>query len=167
VIFCGNIKELPEIFNFLQINSFTKSIEKLEYHGTTSVLCEVEENPYSWIYLPSRQYMSHRIICTGNFAFSNNEPKKHTCTVEFTDYLPENDIVGNLSKMPFRLKYITHRYEKYTYPVQDKMTKNFIAELKSTIEKENVFLLGRFAEWEYYNMDAAIKAAMDLSKRIY
>jgi UDP-galactopyranose mutase len=26
-----------------------------------------------------------------------------------------------------------------------------------------VFLLGRFAEWEYYNMDGAIKAAMDLA----
>jgi len=167
VIFCGNVKDFPDIFGkFLSIDSFVKPIDELEYHGTTSVLCEMEENPYSWIYLPSCQYLSHRIICTGNFAVSNNEKNKHTCTVEFTDYLSENDIADNLRKMPFSPKYIAHNYEKYTYPIQDKETKNVISELKAVTEKENVFLLGRFAEWEYYNMDAAIKAAMFLSEKM-
>jgi UDP-galactopyranose mutase len=29
-----------------------------------------------------------------------------------------------------------------------------------------MYLLGRFAEWEYYNMDAAVGAAIDLEKRL-
>jgi protoporphyrinogen oxidase len=163
VIFCGNIKDFPNIFGiFLSIDSFARPIDELKYHGTTSVLCEIEGNPYSWIYLPSRQYSSHRIICTGNFAVSNNGENMHTCTVEFTNHLSVNDIVDNLHKMPFSPKYIAHNYEKYTYPIQDNKTKSIITELKVITEKENVFLSGRFAEWEYYNMDAAIKAAMNL-----
>jgi len=167
VIFCGNIKEFPEIFGkSLSLDSFAEPIENLESHGTTSVLCEIEENPYSWVYLPSRQYAAHRIICTGNFAASNNGQNKRTCTVEFTDYLSKDDITDTLSKIPVSLKYITHNYEQYTYPIQDRKTKNLITELKTTVEKENIFLLGRFAEWEYYNMDVVIKAAMDLAERI-
>ena len=167
VIFCGNIKDFPAIFGkYLSVESLSKPIDELEYHGTTSVLCEIEENPYSWIYLPSRRYASHRIICTGNFAVSNNGKNKRTGTVEFTDYLSENEIVGNLIKMPFSPQYIAHHYEKYTYPVQNKQTKRVITELKTLIEKENVFLLGRFAEWEYYNMDTVMKTAMNLSEKL-
>ena len=41
-----------------------------------------------------------------------------------------------------------------------------IDELKKSIQKENIYLLGRFAEWEYYNMDAAMGAAIKLSKSL-
>ena len=61
------------------------------------------------------------------------------------------------------VKYITHQYTEYTYPIQNKNTRELIQNLKSVLEKENFYLLGRFAEWEYYNMDAAIGAALDLS----
>ena len=63
-------------------------------------------------------------------------------------------------------KYITHKYTKYTYPVQDSKTRVLINDVKHVLEKDNIFLLGRFAEWEYYNMDAAIGAGMDLAKKI-
>lgn len=39
-----------------------------------------------------------------------------------------------------------------------------VARLKKDLRKENMFLLGRFAEWEYYNMDVVIGAALDLNK---
>jgi UDP-galactopyranose mutase len=34
------------------------------------------------------------------------------------------------------------------------------------MEPEGLYLLGRFAEWEYYNMDAAIGASIDLNQTI-
>ena len=37
-----------------------------------------------------------------------------------------------------------------------------IKELKNILEPLGFYLLGRFAEWEYYNMDVAIGASMDL-----
>jgi UDP-galactopyranose mutase len=37
-----------------------------------------------------------------------------------------------------------------------------INDLKFDLEKNNIYLCGRAAEWEYYNMDAAMGAALDL-----
>ena len=46
--------------------------------------------------------------------------------------------------------------------LEDSDTRDMIQALKIKLESEGVYLLGRFAEWEYYNMDAAMGAAMDL-----
>lgn len=162
VIFCGNIKELPNMLSGVDISMYMKQIDDLEYHGTTSVFCEIDANPYSWIYLPNRKHESHRIICTGNFAKSNNSAGKMTATIEFTDNISEEQIKENLKRIPLSPKYLSHHYNKYTYPIQDNGTRDMIANLKKELSRYGLYLTGRFADWEYYNMDVAIGAAMDL-----
>lgn len=39
-----------------------------------------------------------------------------------------------------------------------------VTNLKKEMQKESLFLLGRFAEWDYYNMDVAIGAALELNE---
>ena len=68
--------------------------------------------------------------------------------------------------MPLNPRYITHCYNKYTYPIQDVNTRKIIQEIKQHLQPYNFFFTGRFADWEYYNMDVAMGAAMDLCKRI-
>lgn len=163
IVFCGNIKHLPKMINnSIEINSFLNSIDELEYHGTTSVFCEIDKNPYSWIYQPSMEYLSHRIICTGNFSERNNAEGKMTGTIEFTDEISKEEILNQLKNMPFSPKYLAHNYEKYTYPIQDKDTRSMIAALKQQLEPYGMYLCGRFAEWEYANMDVCMGYAMDL-----
>lgn len=166
VIFCGNLKQLPTLLtesgNLIQV--YEKEIKSLESHGTTSVFCEIDKNDYSWIYMPDDKYEAHRIICTGNFSENNNAIGKMTGTVEFTDFISKEGILSNLERMPYHPKYLAHHYEQYTYPIQNSTTRAMISELKKELRKENMFLLGRFAEWEYYNMDVAIGAALDLNK---
>lgn len=165
IIFCGNIRQLPFLFHgVIELGGYIKELEELESHGTTSVFCEIDKNSYSWIYQPSRKHESHRIICTGNFAESNNAPKKMTGTIEFTDAISKEDILDNLLHIPFNPKYLTHHYEPCTYPIQKCSTREMIASLKKKLRLEGFYLLGRFAEWEYYNMDVAMGAAMDLEK---
>ena len=166
VVFCGNIKQLPSLLQGVDMGNYTQPIENLEYHGTTAVFCEIDKNPYSWIYQPSRQHESHRIICTGNFAESNNADGKMTATIEFTDYISEEDIKKELKKIPLNPKYMAHHYNEYTYPIQDKDTQTMIQELKKYLSQYNVYFTGRFADWEYYNMDVAISAAMNLCKKL-
>jgi protoporphyrinogen oxidase len=166
IVYTGNVKNLPDIFSIDSILKLKPELETLAYHGTTSVLCEIEKNPYSWIYMPDERHHSHRIICTGNFADSNNATGRLTGTIEFTDYVEKDTILENLRLIPYSPRYIEHRYTEYTYPVQTVDTRITIQTLKDQLEIDNVFLLGRFAEWEYYNMDAAMGAAIDLSKRI-
>jgi len=167
VVFCGNIKQLPSLLKDQEdISAFACKIDALESHGTTAVFCEIEQNSYSWMYMPSQEYESHRIICTGNFAVSNNVEGKLTGTIEFTDEVSKEEIVDNLSRIPFAPKYLTHHYERYTYPIQNATTRTMIGDLKKELEIKGMYLLGRFAEWEYYNMDVAIGAAIDLNKNM-
>lgn len=164
VIFCGNVRQLPDMLTDtgIQLNG----LEQLEYHGTTSVLCEIESNPYSWIYMPSEDHKSHRIICTGNFAESNSPVGITTATIEFSEEMDYEQIVEQLRHIPFSPKYVAHRYTACTYPVQNSQTRDIIAVAKTQLEPKGIYLLGRFAEWEYYNMDAAIDAGMKLCARL-
>ena len=163
VVFCGNIKQIPSILSgSIDLGGLINQIEDLESHGTTSVFCEIDPNEYSWMYMPSKEHEAHRIICTGNFSPTNNAPGKMTGTIEFTDYISKEDILDNLSRIPYSPKYLTHNYEKYTYPIQKENTREVIANVKNLLDPSGFYLLGRFAEWEYYNMDVAIGAALDL-----
>lgn len=161
VVFCGNIKDLPRITkgNGVDFDGYVSEIEKLQYHGTTAVFCEIDKNPYSWIYLPDQSLKCHRIICTGNFAASNNADGKMTGTVEFTDEVCIDEIKENLLRTPFHPRYIVHHFNKYTYPIQNPKTRQMIVALKKILSKSNLFFTGRFADWEYYNMDVAMAAA--------
>lgn len=162
VFFCGNLKQLPTFIKGVDISTYIPQIEALEYHGTTTVFCEIEKNPYSWIYLPSCKHESHRIICTGNFAASNNAEGKMTATIEFTDEISKDDILDNLKRIPLHPKYLDHKYNKYTYPIQDNHTREMVQGLKTHLAQNRFYFTGRFADWEYYNMDVAIGAAMDM-----
>ncbi len=166
VVFCGNITQLPQFIEGIDMDTFLEPINHLQYHGTTSVLCEIKANPYSWIYMPNKDHLSHRIICTGNFSSTNNPDGKYSGTIEFTDTISYEDILKNLQIIPLSPRYIAHHYTPFTYPIQGKDTREMILALKRTLEPHNLFLLGRFAEWEYYNMDAAIGAAMSVSNSI-
>lgn len=170
VVYCGNIKEMIEIIDGVDIPTFyKKEIEGLEYHGTTAVFCEIDKNPYSWIYQPSCSHKSHRIICTGNFSTSNNcglPYNRITATIEFTDEIDNETILDNLKRIPLHPKYLTHKYNQYTYPIQNRNTRDLIQEIKNILSPLNFHFTGRFADWEYYNMDMAIGAAMDMCKTL-
>ena len=166
VIYCGNIKDMVKMIDGINMNAYKTPVASLEYHGTTAVFCEIDKNPYSWIYQPSRRHESHRIICTGNFSQTNNDDSladgRITATIEFTDEISQEEILDNLQLIPLNPKYLDHKYNKFTYPIQDTNTRKLIKNIKADLAPFGFFFTGRFADWEYYNMDVAIGAAMDL-----
>ena len=166
VIYCGNLKQMVPALVGVDVQTYKAEVEALAYHGTTTVFCEIDANPYSWIYLPSDQYACHRIICTGNFSPSNNAPTlpagRITATVEFTDAVSQADMLDSLARMPYHPMYISHVHNPYTYPIQTHSTRQMIRRLKLDLARSGFYFTGRFADWEYYNMDAAMAAAMAL-----
>lgn len=168
IVFCGNVKDMVNMIEGVDISAFKEPVSKLGYHGTTAVFCEIDKNPYSWIYQPSRMHESHRIICTGNFSPTNNDASvpegRITATIEFTDEISKADILDNLKRIPLNPKYMDHKYNPYTYPIQDADTRDMIQSLKAQLAPAGFYFTGRFADWEYYNMDVAIGAAMDMVK---
>ncbi len=161
IIFCANLKLLPKILQVPEIKPFGSYIDSLKYHGTTSVFCELAKNPYTEIYLPGKEHRAHKIICTGNFAESNNsELHKMTGTVEFTDYISDIEIHEELSRMPLNPTYITHRYTEFTTPIQDLDTHETVAKIKSVLQPMGFYMTGLFAEWVQYNVNQAINSAI-------
>ena len=167
VIYCANLKQLPEILRTGQVEPYEKYIKSLKYHGTTSAFCELSKNPYTEIYLPGKEHRAHKIICTGNFTDSNNSTQhKMTGVVEFTDYVPEDEIKDELSRMPLSPSYITHHYTEFTHPIQDVETRKMVAQIKSALNPQGFFITGLLAEWEQYNVDQAINAAVKTAESV-
>ena len=90
-----------------------------------------------------------------------------TFTVEFTDYVEDDSIRRQLKSMPFNPSILCSCYNKYTYPIQHVNTRPMIKALKISLAKHKIRLVGRFAEWEYFNMDAAIESAIRCCDEFY
>lgn len=163
VVFCGNIKELPSLLCNLQddnLSLYNDFIEKLPFHGTTTAFVTIESMPYSWMYLPDSSIKCHRIIFTGNFSRNNNNTNQLTATIEFTEFVTKEEIIQELEHLPIKTTLIDYSFHPYTYPIQTEETRSTISDYKNILKKHNLWLTGRFADWEYYNMDAAIAASM-------
>lgn len=169
LIYTGDIRLLNQMLNIedKKLKKLLFLATKLKSNGTSNVLCYTDKSDLSWLYLPNPNTKAHRIIYTGNFSNTNNSKKyKNTCVVEFSGLVNQEIINEELLKLPGNLVPIEYNYEKNSYIIQDSSTRNLINQIKIELEKYNIHLLGRFAEWEYYNMDKAIEAAMSLAKKL-
>lgn len=161
VIYTGDVRVLGSVLSTK--DSFTESllhsVKDLRSNGTSNVLCYTDNTDLSWLYLPDKGTRAHRIIYTGNFSSSNNASDRKTCVAEFSGKVGMDQMKQEIQHLPGNLEAIASNYEPNSYVIQDSNTRSLIRELKGTLRKMNLFLSGRFAEWEYYNMDKAIEAA--------
>lgn len=169
IIYTGDVRMLGSIFHSGSIDSSTKSLLKylmqLRSNGTSNMLCHTDPTDLSWLYLPDPQTKSHRIIYTGNFSPENNvRGARKTCVVEFSGKVYEAVMVEEIKSLPGNLTPIATNYEPNSYVIQSPDTRSKIEELKKAMAPAKFFLSGRFAEWEYYNMDKAIEAIIRLTK---
>jgi protoporphyrinogen oxidase len=170
IVFTGNVKELVNILKIedQELQNILLKTKELISNGTSNVLCETDPTDLSWLYLPENKYSAHRIIYTGNFSKNNNafDSSRMSCVVEFSGKHSIDDINKELSQLPGNLRPLSHNYQEYSYVIENNDTREIIASLKSHLEKYNIYLHGRFAEWEYYNMDVCIEKSLDLSNKI-
>lgn len=167
IIYTGDVRKLADILSddVLPINLKNK-LKKLKSNGTTNVLCEIDSNNYSWMYFPEEKYKIHRIISTGNFAESNNgDSERRTCTIEYSGYLSREEMEYEIKQLPGNPNIIAYNFEPNSYIYHTTETANIIDSIKNYMEKQSFYLVGRFAEWQYYNMDKAIEASMKLVRK--
>lgn len=166
IVYCGDVRSMPDyIDSIAHKGTDLNAIKALRSNGTSNLLCETDDTDTSWLYIPETFTDAHRIIYTGNFAESNNgNRKRKTCVVEFSGKKEQKDMLAELSKLPGNLSPIAYNYEPNSYVIHDIKTSDNISRLKSALKEENIFLLGRFAEWQYYNMDKCIEASMQLAE---
>ncbi|MDI3318626.1 protoporphyrinogen/coproporphyrinogen oxidase [Pinibacter soli] len=167
IVYCGDIRQLPLSGKQLLVQSGivdVSYIEQLRSNGTSNLFCETDDNDISWLYLPDPSIKAHRIIYTGNFSDTNNRgSQRKTCVVEFSGKVDYEEMCAVIGQLPGHLSPLAHNYEPNSYVIQDHRTRPEIAAAKKVLAAEGIYLLGRFAEWEYYNMDKAVEAAFALN----
>lgn len=169
LVYCGDVRKLNSIINIDDddLKEALSAVKDLPSNGTSNVLCETDDNDISWLYLPEDKFKAHRIIYTGNFSDTNNEgTNRKTCVVEFSGKHDEAEMVEELALLPGNLKPLAFNYEPNSYIIQQQDTRSKIKTVKALLAKYNIYLLGRFAEWEYFNMDKCIEGAMELTEKI-
>ncbi|WCT13162.1 protoporphyrinogen/coproporphyrinogen oxidase [Mucilaginibacter jinjuensis] len=167
IVYCGDVRKLHNIIkiNDSALQKALIDISNLVSNGTSNILCETDADDISWLYLPEERFKAHRIIYTGNFSDSNNGgTARKTCVVEFSGKQNQDDMIKELALLPGNLVPLAFNYEPNSYIIQGEETREKILLLKKLLKPYRIFLLGRFAEWEYYNMDKCIEAAMDLKR---
>ena len=169
VVYTGDVRSLSRAIAFEngKLHDALKAITNLPSNGTSNIFCECDRTDISWLYLPNDDIAAHRIIYTGTFAESNNRGSDRiTCVVEFSGKHEYEFMKEQIKSLPGNLKALAYNYEPNSYVLQQIDTKAKVDLAKELLAEEGIYLAGRFAEWEYYNMDKAIEAAMELKQKL-
>ena len=168
VVYTGDVRALQHILELDNpaLKKALAMVTSLKSNGTSNALCETDNMDLSWLYLPDDNTKAHRIIYTGNFSPLNNAPgKRKSCVVEFSGKLTDTEMRTELMKLPGKLAPVAFNTEPNSYIIQEQDTREKISQIKNRLEPLRFYLSGRFAEWEYYNMDKAILSALLKFKR--
>jgi protoporphyrinogen oxidase len=167
IIYTGDVTRLDEVIDSKVADlGLDPKLKKLRARGISNALCRVPRIEPSWTYLPESKLESNRIINTGIFSPSNVAANEHSVVLEFPFGTDRTQMEKDLNVVFPGATIIETNHVKKAYVIQNATTRADISAQKLKFEKHGLHLLGRFAEWEYYNMDMCIKSALDLSKKL-
>jgi len=126
------------------------------------MLWETAGTDKTWTYVPDNDNLFHRYIHIGSFF----NPVKNYSITEVVGERSYDEMVENGKKDPFLVKPLDYNVSEHAYVVFDENYATATTGIKNYLRSRDIFTLGRFGEWEYYNMDVCIKRALDTSKEI-
>lgn len=133
----------------------------LKYNKVSNMLWETDEVEATWTYHPDAATIFHRHIHIGNFL----APKSNaTITEVIGDVSPER-MASEGAKIGYLRKSLDYHVSDHAYVVFDHHYTDSVRLIKDYLESINIHTLGRFGEWEYYNMDICIESAMRAAKK--
>jgi protoporphyrinogen oxidase len=166
------LKELPRLMAGALPSQVVQAIEALKFNSLTVTLCESAE-PFdcSWLYIPSKTFKSHRIVFQGNFARNNCPAGKNSLAVETIGAWDPAVQTAELRREAWYNKIqvggiIASSFTKYAYMIFDQKTPGNLKIISEYFAGSDLQLLGRFAEWQYYNMDICMKRAFEVAEGI-
>jgi protoporphyrinogen oxidase len=136
--------------------------KKLKYNKVTTMLWETVGTNKTWTYVPDGKSLFHRYIHIGSF-FS---PPKNYSITEVVGERSYEEMVENGTKDDFLKRPIAFNVSDHAYVVFDENYDSSTNEIKNYLKSESIYTLGRFGEWQYYNMDICIKSSIEVSKEI-
>ncbi|RKD19554.1 nucleotidyl-sugar pyranose mutase [Pelobium manganitolerans] len=134
--------------------------QKLRYNRITTMLWESAQTSNTWTYIPEPESIFHRYIHISNFAGSQ---KSYTIT-EAVGERSYDEMANCGRKDPFLKTPLDHNVSDHAYVVFDKNYNTSKDTILKYLKQIGIYTLGRFGEWDYYNMDICIKKSLELYK---
>ncbi len=161
-----------------------QAASRLRYNSLINVLLGFGEDrghPYTAIYVPDPDLVFHRLSFPKNFSERTVPAGQSSIMAEITanagdgiwemsDEAVMARAVADLEKMdlidPASIVYKRVVRFTYGYPVYDLDYRRNVAELRESVARAGVRLLGRFAQFDYINSDVCVERAMALANEL-
>jgi protoporphyrinogen oxidase len=160
------------------------AVGDLRYNSIITVLIGLNKkiNDYSWVYLPDKQYLPHRISFPSNFSSYVAPPMKSSVVAEITCMagdsvwqMSDREIIERVIDDLNHVKIFAQedvcfcgvKRIEYAYVLNDQ---HYVKNLKTVyayLAAQEIGLVGRFAQFQYLNMDACVASALDFTRRNY
>lgn len=135
---------------------------KLKYNKISNVLWKSKKTDLTWTYFPSNDTLFHRHIHIGNFF---NPSQNYTITEAMGEHSFE-ELCSEGRKFSHLIEPLDYNISNHAYVVFDHHYNESRKIIFNYLEKIGIYTLGRFGEWEYYNMDICIEKALGLYSQI-
>lgn len=136
--------------------------KKLKYNKVTNILWKTKSIKYTWSYYPSENTIFHRHIHIGNFF----DPKVNYTITEAMGEHSYDEMVEYGKKFDYLIEPLDYNLSNYAYVVYDQNYSEATNKIKDYLDEIGIHTIGRFGEWEYYNMDICMESAFKLVKKI-
>lgn len=135
----------------------------LKYNKVTTMFWRTKPIDRTWTYIPESDIRFHRYIHIGNFL----KPKVNNYSIaEAIGSFSFEELAEEGKKDDFLLEPLDHNISDHAYVVFDENYHNVKNAVLKELKSIGIYSLGRFGEWEYYNMDICIKSAMEMADLI-
>lgn len=136
--------------------------------------------PISWMYIPDKNLgKTNRLSFPSNFSCNTAPDSCSAILAEITHQpgdeisgIPDNELIGEVLRMMREMKICTPdqvvfssvEHQPFAYVVYDLDYQKNIGIVKDYCRSQEIPLVGRFAQFEYLNMDGCIRSVMDFLK---
>lgn len=149
--------------------SAANSIGDLKYNNLLTLLFSCEkENDYSWTYIPDKSFIPHRIVYQGNLSNKCCPDGRSSMTFEVTrpQLYDLKEIINQIKARYNVEELIDYHFTEYAYSIYDLNRKENMRIINSYFKGKPIVFHGRFANWEYPNMDVCINNSFDIAEQI-
>ena len=164
------LKELPDIMDLP--SDVSSAIEGLKYNSLNTVLFDCPSTDISWLYIPGNHYRAHRVGYQSALTPYATPNGQGSGALEFIGERAEIDdqMITRGHLIPEELepnRIIDSQYTEYAYVIHDLNYQNNTLLVRNYFEQlEGFNLTGRWALWNYKNMDLCMKDSMSLVERL-
>jgi protoporphyrinogen oxidase len=155
------LKELPLLIENTP-DKIKSAGEKLKYNKVSNMLWRNRPTDKTWTYIPGKDSLFHRYIHIGTYL----DPHFPCSIAEVIGEHSWDEMKKSGENDPFLLEALDCNISDYAYVVFDENYRESTTLIKDYLREKQLYTLGRFGEWQYYNMDVCIKKAMELKETI-